>query len=89
MTQRNDLSEDIKTIAVNHLKNKLNATFFDGMKEEYDKDNNTWWAKGGWHFRQGMQIRNLLRNVITDDKLPSGNWDDYYILILEKAAGLK
>jgi hypothetical protein len=33
-----------------------------------------------------MGIRNLLRkNVCLDDDLPSGNWDDYYIRLIEKA----
>jgi hypothetical protein len=42
-----------------------------------------------------MGIRNLLRDVIKDDELPPvsygddqmRNWDDYYVEVLEEAAG--
>lgn len=40
-----------------------------------------------FHFHGGMAVRNLLRKVIRDDELPSGNWDDYYVQALEAAAG--
>jgi hypothetical protein len=59
-------------------------------------DTSQWWA--GYHHGWGTAIRNLLREEgITDDKLPffkygypseeqpSGNWDDYYIAIVEVA----
>lgn len=37
-----------------------------------------------FHFREGMWIRNELRqNVARDDELPSQNWDDYYMPLLE------
>ena len=40
------------------------------------------------HFYWGMAIRNLLRDkVCLDDKLPTRNWDDYYIECVEAAVG--
>lgn len=42
------------------------------------------------HFNWGMDCRNNLRkNVCLDDQLPSGNWDDYYIELLELALELE
>lgn len=42
-----------------------------------------------FHFYEGMGIRNFLRKKIPDSKLPSGNWDDYYIQAVEHAAELE
>jgi hypothetical protein len=43
-----------------------------------------------YHFTTGMAIRNLLREkVCRDDQLPSGNFDDYYVQLLEIAAGVR
>jgi hypothetical protein len=43
-----------------------------------------------YHFSAGMAIRNLLRDkVCQDDQLPSGNWDDYYVQLIEIAAGCR
>lgn len=50
---------------------------------------------GSFHFGPGMGIRNILRQVCTDDKLPpvkqpfgemSSNWDDYYYGALDALA---
>jgi hypothetical protein len=42
------------------------------------------------HFYDGMDIRNLLRkNRLFDKKLPSKNWDDYYVLCMECAIGVR
>ena len=42
-----------------------------------------WWA--GSHFFWGMRVRNMFRDLVClDDKLPSGNWDDYYIQVVEE-----
>jgi hypothetical protein len=42
------------------------------------------WRSDGFpelfHMYHGMGVRNLLRDVLTDDKLPGDkNWDDYYM----------
>lgn len=42
------------------------------------------------HFEYGMKIRNYLREqVCLDADLPSGNWDDYYLTLLEIACDLR
>lgn len=39
-----------------------------------------------FHFGTGMAIRNSLRkHVARDDKVPSGNWDDHYVAVVEDA----
>ncbi len=39
-----------------------------------------------YHLLWGMQVRNLFRAIgIKDNELPSGNWDDYYYLVVEYA----
>lgn len=41
------------------------------------------------HFGFGMGVRNLLREQgLTDDMLPNGNWDDYYVSLIEHALKL-
>lgn len=42
-----------------------------------------------FHFGAGMGIRNELRDVVKDDELPTGNWDDYYIPAIERAIGVR
>lgn len=70
------------------------------IRAAFDRDPETWWAHdlepnpkttsipNPFHFRQGMAARNALREAgLLDAQLPSGNWDDYYIPLLEVAAG--
>lgn len=60
----------------------------DDIRDDYKKDPDTWWASV--HFTWGMNIRNKLRdNVCLDGELPSKNWDDYYVRLIEMACGLK
>lgn len=60
----------------------------DDIRDDYKKDPDTWWASV--HFSWGMSIRNRLRdNVCLDEELPSKNWDDYYVRLVEMACGLK
>lgn len=41
------------------------------------------------HFFWGMGVRNMLRDAgLSDDLLPDGNWDDYYIQVIEYTLGL-
>ncbi len=43
-----------------------------------------------FHLRQGMAVRNALREAgLLDAALPKNNWDDYYIAALEIAAGIE
>jgi|GEM_PF-3059140 len=81
---------DIHIIAegVNHLRKILDSDTVQQIKMKHEKDPKNWWAfhHHGW----GTAIRNSLRdNVCLDDKLPSKNWDDYYIQLVELACGLR
>lgn len=43
-----------------------------------------WVYEDRGHFTWGMSLRNLLRtNGLKDQLLPTGNWDDYYVEVLE------
>jgi hypothetical protein len=54
-------------------------------RELYKEDPVHWISP--YHFSTGMAIRNLLRKeVCTDDQLPTKNWDDAYVQLLEIAA---
>lgn len=46
----------------------------------------TWWA--GSHLQWGMFIRNVLRDAgFTEKAVGIGNWDDYYVELVEEACG--
>lgn len=82
------LSPEIKEKAIKHLKKIITLETAEQIKDDYLKDSDTWWAKE--HFGWGMRIRNFLRdNVCLDIVLPSQNWDDYYIPLIEIACGLR
>jgi len=74
--------------AVEFLKRNIPSEVKEQIKEEYKIDPVHWCSP--YHFSWGMFIRNKLRdNVCTDDKLPSGNFDDYYVRFVELALGLR
>lgn len=56
------------------------------MHEDWDEEDRMFYT---FHFSEGMGIRNLLRDIIKDNQLPSGNWDDYYVEALLRAAGCR
>jgi hypothetical protein len=78
-----ELDEGIKQRAVEHLRGAMSDSLKAQTRELMAK------APEGWivpyHFNTGMAIRNMLREVIKDDELPSGNWDDYYVRAVEEA----
>lgn len=42
------------------------------------------------HHMWGMAVRNFLReNGFADDQLPDGNWDDYYLQVIELACDIR
>jgi len=60
----------------------------EDIKDEYKKDPIHWCTP--YHLNWGMGVRNSLRQAgFTDDKLPTKNWDDYYVRIIEIACGLR
>jgi hypothetical protein len=74
--------------SISYLDGLLTKDTKEDVARLHKENPDTWWAS--FHFGWGMRIRNLLRdNVCLDDKLPSGNWDDYYIQLVEIACGIR
>lgn len=83
-----ELSQNIVEKSIQHLQGFLSEETKKEIRLAYKADPDTWWSLS--HFGWGMFIRNSLRdNVCLDDKLPSQNWDDYYVRLVEIACGLK
>lgn len=79
------VSPELRERMVDHLRKLPN------LQEVYEHRND-----GSFHFTTGMNLRNYLRETITDRELPSfdeyygegtnvRNWDDYYMHALEVA----
>lgn len=84
------LPDTLKIKSVLGLRNildKENPKAIEWFRDHILQNPTDWWAKDMYHFRGGMVVRNLLRSGvgILDDELPSGNWDDYYIMVIEQA----
>jgi hypothetical protein len=88
------LPDELRQKAVNHLRETLAEDAFEEIRALYKKDPDEWIIQH--HFFAGMQFRNLLREVIKDSALPPvdygdnqwyQNWDDYYVRVVEEAAG--
>ena len=80
-----EIPTDILNKAVELLKNEITEITKKEIREDIKNNPLYWFAP--YHFGWGMAIRNLLRDkVCLDDKLPSGNWDDYYVQIIEIVA---
>ncbi len=76
--------------SVSALKNYFTQDEIKHIQREYNNDPELWWAKNYFHFGWGMNIRNYLRdNVCLGDKLPLGNWDEYYIQMVEIVCELR
>jgi|SRR5690348_2098301 len=83
-----ELPKDILESSVQVIRAAFDIDTILRISEEYHADPEHWWA--GYHHGWGTAIRNLLRDkVCRDNKLPSGNWDDVYIPIVEIALGLR
>ena len=79
----NELSPELILKCVAHIKHHLPETTIFDIQDQIKKDPIYWCSVH--HFGWGMAMRNLLRDVVKDDELPSGNWDDYYVKIIEEA----
>lgn len=88
------LPEPLRTRAVDYLRAELHPDTLHHVRRAHAEDPDEWWT--AFHMFGGMAIRNLLRDVIKDKELPPvmyggrpmRNWDDYYIQVLEEAAGV-
>lgn len=74
--------------AVPFLKELLGKEGAEETKRMWKEDPEFWWA--GFHHGWGTSVRNRLRkDVCKDNELPSGNWDDYYIQLVELACEVR
>jgi hypothetical protein len=79
-----ELSDDVKTRAVELLRNEFPLELKQDLQNLIAKNPDNW--IGMEHFGWGMAVRNFLRtNGLTDDLTPDRNWDDYYIKAIEEA----
>lgn len=84
----NELDKDIIEKSKETILSVLREEDREKISEAISKSPTRW--TGGYHFNWGMKIRNLLRDkVCLDDKLATGNWDDYYAQCVEYALGLR
>ncbi len=78
-----------KAVAI--AKKWLSLEIAEEMREIHASDGPHWIHNQtlGHHWF-GMQFRNVLRDGdLLDGVLPSGNWDDYYVQVLEIAIGVR
>lgn len=80
-----ELNSVTRREAVEYLRKTLAPETIEEWKKEMNKGEDKWWAEH--HFFAGMGFRNLLRKAVKDDRLPTGNWDDYWVAALEAACG--
>lgn len=88
------LPRELRQQAVGILTAAIPAGDLERIKQLHATYDDEWWSVAGYHFYGGMAVRNLLRSGgIRDDQLPEydghQNWDDYYIPVLEAAAGVR
>ena len=78
------LDPEYKQKVVEALRNSLKAESAVAIQKLIAEDPDGWWVP--YHFTAGMAIRNHIRDLgFVDKELPTGNWDDYYVEILEEA----
>lgn len=92
------LSPELHAKAVAYLKEQFTDEVKAAIRARVMEHGADWMPPGG-HFGWGMGVRNLLRDVITDQELPApimpedyqgkpptcGNWDDYYMAVVQDA----
>jgi hypothetical protein len=85
-----ELSVEIRDTALSILGKYISAESYEMVVEDYQKWGERWWLEANIHFHWGRAVRNLLRQQgIPDNQLPSGNWDDYYLPLIEVMAGCR
>jgi hypothetical protein len=82
-----NLDQSIKTQAVAHLHVELSPVNREEWRKRIEADPEDWMLEE--HHFAGMAFRNLLRKAVTDNELPTGNWDDYYVSAIEVACGVR
>lgn len=86
------VSDGVRRRVLNHLRTSIIAMdhqdLLDRWRDQVAQGIEVGSDSPGFHFSGGMAIRNMCRQVMSDDELPpvrqpfgemSSNWDDYYI----------
>lgn len=109
----NRVDPEIRKRSVDHLRSSLSPESLEAVRVAVERYGRHEWLhkppfamlvrdedgemQMPFHFSGGMAIRNLLREVVKDDELPSfdewygegtdvRNWDDFYVQALTEAA---
>lgn len=82
-----ELPAGVLDTVVAAFQNHHNEKTLQEIRDRWESDPETWWAL--YHFGWGMSVRNFFRSYVVDQELPSGNWDDYYIPVIEVAVGVR
>lgn len=72
------LPEIIRRACVRALHAAVPAAVLAEWTDQYRRGVSIGCTDGRFHVGVGMAVRNKLREVLTDERLPAGNWDDYY-----------
>jgi hypothetical protein len=90
------LPPSIRERAVAILQEQFSDEDVAGLKKMYEEDPAEWWAANEWHTYGGTEVRNTLREGgLMDVELPpdpetnEGNWDSFYIPVIEAAIGVR
>jgi len=79
-----ELNDGVKQRAIRVIREEIPTIVQDQIRMAILSDPDEWSVP--YHFGWGMGVRNLLREKgILDNELPSGNWDDYYVAVVEDA----
>lgn len=85
------LNAGIKARAAVFLRSKLSIETIQLVREAMATHGEDWIHKAGrgnMHLTWGMGVRNIIREIFDDNQVPTGNWDDYYIEVIELAVEL-
>lgn len=85
-----ELNPDLRQRAITVLRNHYDDATWEFVRDAHERDPGTWWMSHGWHGLGGQRIRTTLRESgLGDDHLPGGTWEDFYIPVVEAAAGVR
>jgi hypothetical protein len=72
------LSPEQRKLCTDHLAAHIPAEVQAAWREQVRRGVSIGCTDVRFHLGVGMAVRNCLREVLTDDKLPHSHWDDYY-----------
>lgn len=70
-----EVPELVRADCESYLLSKLPREILLKWKDQHSDE-------GVFHFGNGLWVRNLLREQLTDGELPLADWDDYYLGVL-------